>query len=477
MLKFIEKLLSEFRSCFTRTRTYEWFLVIISSLLIRSDSLGVTSFIRALSLDRHLYETMLHFFRSAAFKTTQLKLCWHKLIHKNAPFIRIAGRPLLLGDGCKVSKEAQYMPGVKKLCQESEDSSKPQFIHGHMFGGIGAAIGNHLNSFCIPLDLTIQDGLKQTASWIGGGLSSSMTHVVQMIRNGHAIAQTFAEDVYFALDRYFLTVPLLEELQARGAASPYHLDVITRAKTNCTAYLKPEKEAVPHRGRPRKKGDAVRLKDLFTSRQQDFVKTTVSMYGKEQAVEYLAQNLLWGMKLYQELQFVLVRYGSVTSILVSTDLELSPTLIIEAYAHRFKIECMFRELKQQIHGFSYHFWNSKLPKLNKYKKKSDPDPLGSVRKEDQKSVLLAIDAIERFVLCSEISMGLIQMIALRPAFVEMIAKNRYLRTSYESKVSEATVIEYLRKHFFRLLSLNRHSYISRLILSMQEPDFEESEAA
>ena len=52
MLKFIEKLLSEFRSCFTRTRTYEWFLVIISSLLIRSDSLGVTSFIRALYTKR-----------------------------------------------------------------------------------------------------------------------------------------------------------------------------------------------------------------------------------------------------------------------------------------------------------------------------------------------------------------------------------------------------------------------------------------
>lgn len=34
MLKFIEKLLSEFRSCFTRTRTYEWFLVIISSGLL-----------------------------------------------------------------------------------------------------------------------------------------------------------------------------------------------------------------------------------------------------------------------------------------------------------------------------------------------------------------------------------------------------------------------------------------------------------
>ena len=137
MLQFVEKLLSEFRSCFSRAKTYNWFLVIISAFLTRYDSLGVTSFIRALSLNYHLYETMLHFFRSSAYKTSELKKCWHKIVWKNAPFIRVGNRPLLIGDGCKVVKEARHMPGVKKLCQESEDSSKPQFIHGHMFGGIG----------------------------------------------------------------------------------------------------------------------------------------------------------------------------------------------------------------------------------------------------------------------------------------------------------------------------------------------------
>ena len=138
---------------------------------------------------------------------------------------------------------------------------------------------------------------------------------------------------------------------------------------------------------------------------------------------------------------------------------------------------MFREMKQQIHGFSYHFWNSKVPKLNKYKKKSDPDPLTLIREEDRPSVLSTIEAIERFVLCSEISMGIIQMSALNSAFVEMIERHRYLRTSHKGKVSEATVIDYLRKHFFRLLFLNRHSHISQLILSMQEPGFEEDKSA
>lgn len=477
MLKFIEKLLSEFRSCFSRAKTYNWFLVIISALLTRYDSLGVTSFIRALSLNHHLYETMLHFFRSSAYKTSELKQCWHKIVWKNAPFIKIGNRPLLIGDGCKVVKEARHMPGVKKLCQESENSSKPQFIHGHMFGGIGAAIGNHLNSFCIPLDLTIQDGLKETASWTNGNLSNSLSHVIQMIRNGHAITQTFASDSYFALDRYFLTVPLLGELCELNASSAYRLDIITRAKMNCTAYYKPESDSMPHRGRPRKKGNAVKLSELFKTHSSDFTKATAFMYGKEQEVEYLSLNLLWGIKLYQELQFVLVKYNNVTTILVSTDLSLDPTAIIEAYAHRFKIECMFREMKQQIRGFSYHFWNKKVPKLNKFKKKSEPDPLSTVSEDSQDSILGTIDAIERFVLCSEISMGLIQLIALKPCFAERIEKQRYLRTSAQGKVSEATVAEYLRKHFFRLMSLNRHSHISGLILSLQEPDFLEDKSA
>lgn len=312
------------------------------------------------------------------------------------------------------------MPSVKKLCQESEDSSKPQFIHGHMFGGIGAAIGNDLNSFCIPLDLTIQDGLKETASWTNGNLSNSLSHVIQMIRNGHAITQTFASDTYFTLDRYFLTVPLLDELRELNASSSYRLDVITRAKMNCTAYYKPESDSVPHRGRPRKKGIAVKLSELFQSRTTDFTKATAFMYGKEQELEYLSLNLLWGIKLYQELQFVLVKYNNVTTILVSTDLSLDPITIIEAYAHRFKIECMFREMKQQIHGFSYHFWNKKVPKLNKFKKKSEPDPLSTVSEDSRDSILGTIDAIERFLLCSEISMGLIQLIALKPCFVERI---------------------------------------------------------
>jgi hypothetical protein len=149
----------------------------------------------------------------------------------------------------------------------------------------------------------------------------------------------------------------------------------------------------PTRGRPCKKGKSIKAMDLFESRRHDFIASTVFMCGKEQKAECLSLNPLWGVKLYQELQFALIKYGNATTILATTDLELAPTLVIEAYVHRFKIERMFHEMKQQIHGFSYHFWNSKIPKLNKHKKKSEPDPLTAIRKEDRPSVLLTEDGL------------------------------------------------------------------------------------
>lgn len=75
---------------------------------------------------------------------------------------------LLVGDGTKQAKESRRMPGVKKLAQESEDSSKAEYIFGQMFGCIGAIITNGLNMFCIPLEMSIQDGLKETADWANG---------------------------------------------------------------------------------------------------------------------------------------------------------------------------------------------------------------------------------------------------------------------------------------------------------------------
>lgn len=53
----------------------------------------------------------------------------------------VQGMVVLVGDGMKQAKEARRMPGVKKLHQESENSSKADYIFGHLFGAVGILMG------------------------------------------------------------------------------------------------------------------------------------------------------------------------------------------------------------------------------------------------------------------------------------------------------------------------------------------------
>ncbi|WP_218126147.1 transposase [Natribacillus halophilus] len=130
MLKYINAILCEFRPCFTREKTYHWFVIVIMGLMLRSDHLGVTSVMRDLLLPAQRYETLMHFFRSTAWSLESLRLKWLEVVKRIAPLFRLNGRVALVGDGMKLGKEARHMPGVKKLHQESENSSKVAYIFG-----------------------------------------------------------------------------------------------------------------------------------------------------------------------------------------------------------------------------------------------------------------------------------------------------------------------------------------------------------
>ncbi len=129
MLTFMNEIFAAFRGCFSRTAAFSWFVTIVTGLMVRSDRLGITSVIRDLGLSPRLYETMLHFFRSTSWSLEHLRQTWYKVVQQNAPVYREQGYTILIGDGVKQSKEARFMPGVKKMFQESEDSSKPQYIY------------------------------------------------------------------------------------------------------------------------------------------------------------------------------------------------------------------------------------------------------------------------------------------------------------------------------------------------------------
>ena len=466
MLKFIDKILCSFESCFSRKAAFQWFVVIVVGLMLRSDKLGLTSVIRDLALQQDSYLSMLHFFRASSWSLDEIRKHWFQTVKESAPLYREQEWYVLVGDGVKQSKEGRRIPGVKKLFQESENSAKPAYIHGHMFGGLGILAGNSHTRACVPLSIRLHDGLKAADAWNG---TSTSSHIVKMVEDAYLAAKEFGNSLLL-LDRYFLSVPALERLAQLNREGSVRMEIVSKAKRNCTAYEKPAPRSAK-RGRPPKKGETVHLEKLFSSCHEQFLETEVVLYGKKQTIRYYCINLLWGQQLYQELRFVLVEYNGIRSILASTATELDALSIIRLYSYRFQIECTFRELKQQIGAFCYHFWTKHMPKLNYYQKKEDASPMELVTDEhSQKKILEAVRAIEMHMMLSCIAMGILQCLSLNVCNEDgvPIEKLRYLRTPSKKRISEATLMCYLRKHIFRIMNKSPELRITRIIQDKQD---------
>ena len=454
-----------FIGCFTREATYNWFVIIVVGLMIRGDKLGVTSVIRDLGLRPGCYETMMHFFRSSGYTLDSIVKCWYKVVKKHAPVYRENGRAVLIGDGVKQSKEGLYMPAVKKLHQESEDSSKAEYIHGHMFGALGVLVNKDSKWFCTPLRFSIQDGVRETASWEGSPYTQE-SDVVQMIRQGHEAASVSFGESVLTLDRHYLSVTALRALMELNGDTNL-LQIVTKAKKNCIAYEKaPEYKGI---GRPRLKGPSVKVRNLFDTEREKFQKADVKMYGKVQTVEYYSCDLLWGKGLYMPLRFVLVKLNGVESIIVSTDLSLSPLTIIRLYSYRSNIESCFRQFKQDFGGFGYHFWTKAAPKLDHFQKKEDKSPLSLIEDASERNkILAALHATEVFVQLSAIAMGVVQILSMKYSCIFPLQVFRYLRTPSKEIVSEATFMDYLRRHFRRFMAFSPDLSIVRIIRKQQD---------
>ena len=464
MLEFINHILLRFRSCFSRQSAFDWFVIIIVGFLVRSDSLGVTSIIRDLALNSNVYYSLLHFFHAESWDWCSLFSTWTETVAQTAPLKRISGRVLLIGDGVKRASDGKFMPCTKKMVQKSESASKPSFIHGHFFGAVGVLIGTATKSFCLPLSIQLHDGDQIVSEWLG---DESVSYIVQMFRDGVRSAKYFGSSL-FVLDRYFLSVPLLTEWKKHDQKHPDTLHIVTRAKKNCTAYEKPG----PYKGRGRRpiRGKAVHLQGLFESEAASFQKENLLIYGCEKKVRFLSKVYLWGQKLYQPLQFVLAEYDGKQIILVSTDLSMTPEDIITAYTYRFKIEAMFREMKQQLGTFFYHFWTKATPKLDRYSKKGSSDPLSKVTDAKQKDkIIKTVAATEGYVLLCCIATGILQMLCLKYEGSIKVSAFRYLRTPSHLVMSEASMMEYLRRNLFRFMAKQEQVTIAKIISGKQIP--------
>jgi len=468
VLKQLDIFLGEFSACFSRTAAFYWFVIVIVGFIMRRDVRGVTSMVRCLNLCPKLYETMLCFFRATSWSLEKVQQCWVHVIRKYCSIVTFKEHVILVGDGMKVSKEAKKMPGVKKLHQDSENSGKAEYIYGHHFGFIGLLVGNLKKYFCIPVAAEIHEGIDtirrfQNSNASAGNDSDKTSVVTRMLLMAKRVALFLSKPCMIIIDSYFATGPAFEVAAAcTDKDGNQMLHIITKAKSNTVAYEDPK----PHtgkRGRPSVRGKRVVLNDLFTTHANKFQPASLNIYGSKSSVSYLCIDMLW-RPIMRKVRFVLVKYGSNKVILMSSNLNLLSSDIIQLYSYRFKIEVVFKELKHRIGSFFYHFWTHAMPKLNR----KIPTNLDNVKcSKDQELIAKATRAIEGFVNIGCISIGLLQMLSINFSKNIWNKYTGWLRTKTTDIPTEETVSSVLQQEFYHNFCDYTETAIFKIITAKQ----------
>lgn len=256
------------RPAFSYYATFLWFMLCIAGLSVRSDNLGVTCIVRALSLKESRYYNLLRCFHSPAIKLPQLSQIWAQTVLTlfGDRIERVNGRIVLLADGKHMAKAGKKMPGVKFLRQTSESNTKPSHIMCHSAQCVSVLARAANTLFSVPLDMKIHEGLV-----FSNRDKRTLLDKLLIMIGGLNLNDSF----FLVADAYYGSGKMIKVLLKQDN----HL--ITRAKSSFVAYHRAHKRcAKPKRGRPAFYGKKVKLTDLFRSALA--VQTIVSpVYGRK----------------------------------------------------------------------------------------------------------------------------------------------------------------------------------------------------
>ena len=157
----IEQITVTFRPAFNRELTFEWFVILLWGVLLTTQPLAVTSYLNTLSIGAEYYNHALHWFHLSGYEIDCLCRCWGRWLSAHPDTYRLNGKRVYVRDGIKVSQEGRKIPGGKRLHQESETLSKPEYT-GALFQCDWRTPRHRPSSIC-----QFHHALNSTMVWLG----------------------------------------------------------------------------------------------------------------------------------------------------------------------------------------------------------------------------------------------------------------------------------------------------------------------
>ena len=387
-----EEALWSLRGAFSRQATFYWFVIVAAGLVLRTDTYGVSSVVRALALHPAAYPLLLHFFHSHAWSLPKFMQCWRAFVLRQPHVVRINGREVMIGDDTKTPKDGRRMPGLRTLHQNSETSSKPSYFRGHDIGVLALLTGAQGRFFATAVDLFYHCQAQ------------AETKIDRMVDAAKGVALPAPGCFYLVLDAFFASGKVL----ALGRETGGKIQVLVRGKKNCVAYWPaPKPKGRRGRGRPRLYGRRVVLRKCFQRMESRFQNIQAELYGESETVKVLQMDLLWkptkGL-----VRFLLCRSSRGDIILMSSDLTMDPATALRLYGHRPAIETLFNTVKNLLGGMAYHFWSSYLERSSRRPAPADAPPPKSSR---PKRTAVTFAANEKFLAVNLVLSGILQWLA------------------------------------------------------------------